>query len=505
LAAGAVILVYRLARRAGLGPDDALFAALTTALSTLFLPLAPTFMTDLPAFFLLLACFHAFVSAAEAADRSPRDARRAAAWAAVGTLCGIAGGTIRQAVWFAPLSCAAVLAWRSSRGSAVRLAAAACGAVGLVALVVGQRWFAAQPYAIPTSLPTVAEVIGDDWRPYAGAALTIVAECVQKLLPVVLFCAPWFVARLRDGRDGLRRTTSPPLAIAMLAAGAVIMVALVVAGTVDGGWEGMLHLLGGGWRPDGRLWHDVGVGLIRAGVLGIVALAGAAVAIALGQSRSRDAAGLAEGWASGTCPNPALAMPLAYLVPYAASLLLVSRTTAGIYPRYYLPFLPALAVGLLLATRSAGETRPGKSGRSVLGWLLVVFFGLRAVAIVHDDFAENRARLAAIAHLQGQGVPRLQIASRWMIDAWEQIEARGYVNDSRIRVPSDAYQPDVARPYPDPKFHDKFPAFEPDYVLAVAAAGRDLAGERGSSPCFPFTSWRRPPYRREIVIRRAEP
>ena len=56
LALGAVALVYLIARRASLSPSDSLFAALLTGLSTLFLPLAPTFMTDIPGFLFLLAC-----------------------------------------------------------------------------------------------------------------------------------------------------------------------------------------------------------------------------------------------------------------------------------------------------------------------------------------------------------------------------------------------------------------------------------------------------------------
>ena len=161
LALGAVVLVYLLGRRASLSPYDSLFAALLTALSTLFLPLAPTFMSDIPAFFFLLAGLYGFVRAADAIEQVPARgthvvAWQALAWLAIGTLCGVLGGTIRQPVWFAPIASAAVLCrWRSgglsrSDRRGFRLASLLCGVIGVAALIAGTRWFSQQPYAIPT-------------------------------------------------------------------------------------------------------------------------------------------------------------------------------------------------------------------------------------------------------------------------------------------------------------------------------------------------------------------
>jgi hypothetical protein len=200
---------------------------------------------------------------------------------------------------------------------------------------------------------------------------------------------------------------------------------------------------------------------------------------------------------------PAVVMPLASLVPYGASLLLVSQTTDGIYPRYYLPFLPALTCGLLYCTRSfPASPHAGDDRRSMLGWLLVGFFALRGIAILHDEFADTRTRLEAIALLQRQGVPRERITSKWVIDGWEQIERAGSINDPRIRAPIDAYRADVPYDYPDPKFRDHFPALRPDFMVVDE---REITpGDSGDFPRFPFTVWWRPPYRRTIVIRSQE-
>jgi len=495
LALGAVALVYLIARRARLSPHDSLFAALLTALSTLFLPLAPTFMTDIPGFFFLLVCLYGFTRAADAADAVPAQSThvvpwRASAWLAIGTLCGVLGGTIRQPVWFAPIACAAVLCLCRFGGLSradrlkFRLAALLCGVISMGALIAGTRWFSQQPYAIPTKLPALAAVAQFRVASIAREAVTVATECALKVLPAMLFCLPWVVAHLAAGlRTRWGRIMAVVTAVAMVA---------VLAGTVSRSFEAPLGLLAGSWKPTGHALHDVGVGLIRCGVLGMIVSLAVATTVAVARARSLPTA----AWRL----PPAVIMPLAYLVPYGASLLLVSQTTDGIYPRYYLPFLPALTCGLLYCTRSLpASPHAGADRRAILGWLLVGFFALRGIAILHDEFADTRTRLEAIALLQRQGVPRERITSKWVIDGWEQIERAGYVNDPRIQVPADAYRADVPYDYPDLTFREQFPALRPDFM--VVDEREITAGDSGVFPRFPFTAWWRPPYRRTIVIR----
>jgi 4-amino-4-deoxy-L-arabinose transferase-like glycosyltransferase len=501
LALGAVALVYLIARRASLSPSDGLFAALLTGLSTLFLPLAPTFMTDIPGFFFLLACLYGFTRAADAIEDSQARSThvvpwRALAWLAIGTLCGVLGGTIRQPVWFAPIACAAVLCLRRFGGlnrsdhRPFRLAALFCGVIGVVALIAGTQWFSQQPYAIPTKLPSLEAVAQFRAASIAREAMTVLSECALKVLPAVLYCLPWIVEHVSTGlRTRWGRITAGVTAVAM---------AGVLAGTLTQSLEGLLGLLAGSWRPTGHALHDAGVGLIRCGVLGVAVAVAAAAAVALVRARSLPTA-------TWRLP-PAVVLPLAYLVPYGGSLLLVSQTTDGIYPRYYLPFLPALTCVLLYYTRSLPTAHSGAAAhsaaadrRSVLGWLLVGFFALRGIAILHDEFADTRTRLEAIALLKHKGVPRERITSKWVVDGWEQIERAGYVNDPRIRVPAEAYRADVPYDYPDPKFRDQFPALRPDFMVVDE---REITpGDSGDFPRFPFTAWWRPPYLRTIVIR----
>jgi len=477
-AAGAIAAVYLLARRAGLAPQDGLFAALMTGLSTPYLPLAPTFMSDVPALFCLLGCWYGFARAAEPDDPGTPP-WRPCGWLVVGMLAGLVAGTIRQAFWLAPVTSAAVLCLRRGPVPAVRIAAAACVLAGAATILVGTAWFNRQPYAIPTRLPAVA---GLDAGAVAAAAAKVVAEAAQKVLPAVLFCLPWVLvhaAAAASGRWGR-----------WVLASAVAAMLCVFVGTLTGGGEPLLALLGGWWRPVGRPAHDALVGVIRCGVLGVVVAVGMAVTEAA--CRRRDSADRPRLPA-------AIVMPLVFLVPYGCSLLTVAETTGGIYPRYYLPFMPALAAWILHHARPVPGAAAFAARRSVLGWALVGFFALRGIAITHDEFADTRARLAAIAFLEGRGVPRDTITSKWSIDGWEQVERGGYVNDRRIRLPPGAYRAAVPHEYPDPDFRDRFPALRPDYV--VAESRERVPGDVGDLPRFPYTAWLRPPHRREIVIR----
>lgn len=484
LSLGAVVLVYLLARRASLSPNDSLFVSLLTSLSTLFLPLAPTFMSDIPAFFFLLACLYGFSRAADAGDQVPVHGSRVLAWLAIGTLCGVVGGTIRQPVWFAPVVASTVLMLRPSSGVRLRMAAAVCGVIGMTALVVGATWFARQPYAIPTRLPSFDATVAVRAATVARAFVKVSHEVGLKLLPAVLFCLPWIVEQVRIGwRARWGR---------WVAVGTGVVCVVVMAGTLSRSCERPLRLLGGSWAPTGHTLHDVGIGLIRCGVLGLLVALAVALIVAIGRARSRPGG-------SGRFP-PAVVLPLAYLLPYGCSLLLVSWTTAGIYPRYYLPFLPALGSLLLFATRgTAADRESGGDRRSAIGWLLVAFFALRGIAILHDEFTDTRTRLAAIAFLERQGVPRERITSKWVIDGWEQIERGGSINDPKIRVPANAYVANGPNDYPDPLFRDRFPALRPNFM--VVDDREETPGDSASFPRFPFTVWWRPPYRREIVIR----
>ncbi len=132
-------LVHALARRAGLRPAFAAFAGLTLGLSPLFLPLAASYMTDVPALCFTLAALYAAVRAAD--DDS-------VAWLAACVVIGVVGGTGRQVVWAVPLAVVPYVGWARRADRRMAVAAALGWAATAAAVAWTMAWFARQPYAL---------------------------------------------------------------------------------------------------------------------------------------------------------------------------------------------------------------------------------------------------------------------------------------------------------------------------------------------------------------------
>ncbi len=206
LAAGCAVLLYALHRRADLPPGLAMFGALTIALSPAFVLNAVTFMTDIPALFLLLASAFGYVRVAGVLDGAAENGGAAGAWQIrfwtwllFALVAGVLGGTVRQTDWIMPVSAPILLLVRRRafrRLPPARLPLALSGVLAFGAAVWFSAWFKAQPYAISE------EVFGGFSRillPHAPMyvcrlALRILLTWVVCLLPVLfilpaLYCA----------------------------------------------------------------------------------------------------------------------------------------------------------------------------------------------------------------------------------------------------------------------------------------------------------------------------
>jgi hypothetical protein len=193
----------------------------------------------------------------------------------------------------------------------------------------------------------------------------------------------------------------------------------------------------------------------------------------------------------------AIVVPLVYLLPYSAAVMQASRMIGEIYPRYYLPYVPFLACAVLWGVRATATSAADRRS-AFWGWVFIAIMAVPEVMRLHDVFADCRARLAALAHLEGQGVARDRIMAGWQIDGWEQIERVGHLNESRIRVPPDAYKPFQPDGYPEQlMLRDRMSALTPEYI--VTDDPTPFPGDGTKFPTFPYTSWW-PPSHREIVI-----
>jgi hypothetical protein len=192
-----------------------MFVALLLALSPLFLPLATSFMTDVPGLFFVLASLCALLHAGRS-GRWP--------WLFVGAAAGIIGGMNRQVVWIAPLVLLPYLAL-ARRELAFALFAAAAWLVVVGDAVWSTLWFSRQPLAIsdafypqsvdamhhplrtlvllapfgltlmlmvlPAALPKVVAAARELWRGRAQRA-GLAAAAVCALLAIFLFFHPQF-------------------------------------------------------------------------------------------------------------------------------------------------------------------------------------------------------------------------------------------------------------------------------------------------------------------------
>ena len=528
---GAVALTYVLARRCRLPPGDALFAAASLAFTGTFFSLAPTFMTDVPALFFLLASFQAFVLAVESADRTSSRPTRTILWLLAGMLLSILGGTIRQTVWFALPSGAACLALGRRTAWQARLAAAACGLVGLATIVIGSSWFNAQPYAIPMQLTrqathvpasnlaaveasaaAAADARDDEPQPSsrpahgpAGVSLvsrlsghvlriaTLLLDFGLAMIPVVCLCFPAWISR----QTGSPLRAAVIVAVAIAASAATLHVARVATGMPalltfpPTSWGGL-----GTWPAHYPFPVDSCLPPLRC--TAVLLLAGSAI---IDICRRGPLTRLLAR------PPAAILVPLAYMPPYLAAVAIAARTTGGIFSRYLLPILPLAMCATLAWTAMRADAARGQkhillARRSPWAWAVLASLAAINIASVHDAFAANRARQAAISFLEDQGVPRHRIAAGIAIDGWEQIALAGFINDGRIRIPADAWKPLEPDGYPNYVHREQTPRIVPEHIVTTDA--EFLIGDATPFPRFPFTCWL-PSHHRAVFIHHQPP
>jgi hypothetical protein len=479
LALGTVAVVYLLAWRAKLAPGDSMFVALVTVLNPNFISLAPTFMSDVPALFFLMASLYGFVRAVETASQGEEHPSRSYQWMLVGMFFGVLGGTIRQAVWFAPLGGSIVLFLWPGVGLRGRLAGLLCGAVGVACILVGVRWFNSQPYAIPIRTTSLATYLSPTHvLSTVRTVAAIVVGAASSIMPVIALQFPALRRWRLNHASWMGRSCAVDVAI----------VATLLLVFFDATVRGILAKVGQSLGAVAPMQSCILI--YRGGRIVILAVLAFGAMLLVFRGRAIVVSAVRRF-------PPALVLPLAYLMLYSAALLQASNTTGAIFGRYFLHYVPILAYVLLWSDGVASKFAIG-GRRSVWGWVFLVVAAVCGINQLHDRFAGCRARLTAIDFLASKGIPRERIMAGWEIDGWEQIERVGHMNDSRIRVPPDAFQPFQPDGYPEDLFiRKKLSALTPEYIVTDKPSPHP--GDGTKFPTFPYTSWW-PPFHREVVI-----
>lgn len=452
-AMGTALLMQRIFVRCGIRAFHATVGTLAFVLSPLFLPLAFSFMTDVPCLFCTLLCVYGCLRGLQSATQ-----RSAIAWIVFAAVSSDIGGTGRQIAWLGVLVMVPCALWllRPRRRPALLIGAGVyLGSAGFI--VAALHWFSRHPFSIQESLLPGRLHIWNVTQ-LGGNLLRLALETALLLLPLlcVLFLtlrkyvrAAWLIVGVACmvyliGLYWVRHGPSAHTLDAWLAPW------LINTFTEHGVLDGTPIL---GERP--VLLSD-GVRLL----LSVLTLAGSgALAVcALLRPRQRVPAD-----ASQQPPVPDLAVLLG---PFALAslLMLCPRAASGVlFDRYVLTLLFLAMLALL---RFMQELSPQLLGAAVFPVLLVAAF---SVAATHDAFAMFRARLQAVQQLGQDGVPDNAIDGGFEFNAWAQIQRSGFVDDPHLMPPAQAAR--VANyysvPHPcQPLNAFLFPDLVPQYALS---------------------------------------
>jgi hypothetical protein len=467
LSAGAIAMCYALARRVGLTAALSVFITLTLGLSPWFLPLASTFMTDVPGLFFMLLAMYVLLRGFETPARNP-----AIAWIILGAAVALVGGSSRQLVWIVPLVVLPYVAWLRRMDRVFVFFAIASVALVFAGAMGVQHWFAQQPYSLPD--PPVMS--------YLRSALHHPAHLVRGIIFLVLTTA---LILLPIWPELLRHLTSRRLILAL------IFLAVIGLGL------GFFHH-----------WIEPWMGNIvtSSGTLGSIAVAGGrptVVPISVRMALSFIVLAvvslllaLAVEWVIGQSGRiftvagnfflkPAdqrAGVPAILLTVIALLGLEMTRVVFDVaYDRHLLPFIPFLAIPLLMCFQKNGLTKMPAGA-----WMILLLFALFGIAATQEVNSLARARVTAVNRVLGAGYGPQEISAGFEHDFWTQGVIAGHVNDIRVLNPPNAYD----------KRHGLTPAMRVKFRLESGKTDVTKLTDFGTVDYFSLL----PPFHRRIYI-----
>lgn len=479
LALATIFLFHGILVRFGITRRNALLGTLTLGLSPLLMPLAASYMTDVPGLFVLLLC----LCCCQRAVAAPSSAQTIA-WLCLAAGSNVASGTARQIAWLGALAMVPSAGWILRKRRGVLLATVLLWAGSVGGILACMRWFAHQPYSIPETIFSARRL------EHGNGILSVTSQFSGALLCLLLLLFPLLAASLvlRPRVKGVK-----PLLVAGIV---VLWVARV-------GWAlpWIPHIL----MAEFSAAKDARIDLVpaqsfelpapgRIGVSLLVMAAAALLAMRLREvGRSRR-----ESLDIPKPGNDDWNKMLWLLGPFTAAyvVLLVPRAWFEcLLDRYLLDLMPVAIVLFIGAwQRWIAPRLPG-----ICVVTLAVYAAL-AVAGAHDSFAWQRARLAAVNELRASGIAQTAILGGFEYDGWTQIQDGGHINDPRIQIPAGAWD---SRPLQsgfakncDLDFIDFTPAIKPKFAVAAKPGPCLLPAPY---PPVRYRAWL-PPFHRTIEV-----
>jgi len=475
-ALGAIGLCYLLVRRAGLEPSSGLFVTLVLGLSPLFVPLATSYMTDVPGLFFYIASLYCLIRAVDSSAQA-----KPYGWLALGILVGFVGGTGRQSVWLVPLVLLPYVAWVRRKNLRFASIAMGCWVLTLGGVAAVMSWFIRQPYIVPQ--PSLFGELGRAVRHprlelnvFARLSLMLLFICLPAALPLAVrgFKSAWRGTRALKFFVGALCST---VLIAVLIHPSLASIPWV-SNTLN--WEGIIGSEPLSGRP---------IVLTRP-VRAICALAVYFTCCVLAGELT-NFRGLARrlGYPPRDPGDSSFALRAMSLVSIAYVALMIMRAVdLDIFDRYLLPLIPwASAIPLLACEK--GETSQKDLRRTMpYAWALLAVLGAYAILGTQDLWSLGRARVAAVTRLETAGVPRTAIDAAFEFNAWTELLASGKINSRWVTNPPGAYRPGLSQT----------PSVVPIYKLEYEVTPETVPTEFGSVPYFSAL----PPFPKQVRIDR---
>ena len=408
----------------GLTEKNASFGALSLGLSPIFIPVASSYMTDIPSLFAVVVCLF-FCQKAVTATTD----RNTCIWLTVAALTNLVLGTVRQTGWLGVLVIVPCVGlWLRDRRGVVAVAfalTAVCG-LGVVAVL---HWFLSHPYSVPEKLLVA---------PITKALLVHLSGRLAWAFFYLMVCVlPILAMFLRPLLHICSRTFW--LAYVGVAALVLLVYAIGHRSGLDNP-DALVKIAG-----KHHTINDVGVIMEKLNVhlsLSAVIVALLFAGLVLLFVRRVALRGTSDNQVSS--PPPAWRGILWLLGPYSLiymALLIPRGSVASIWDRYVVALAPLPIVCLLALYQQRTNDRIPAFAVVVLTAL--AFFG---VGKADRIYSENHARLIAANLLRGQGIPRTSIAGGFEYDQETEMDVSGhvvsyYAGDPDAHLPANAQGP----------------------------------------------------------------
>jgi hypothetical protein len=419
-------LMQRVFVRTGASEGTATIATLSLVLSPLFLPLSFSFMTDIPADFVLVICIYCCLRAYQ----STSDVG-AIAWLVCAALSNVASGTVRQIAWLGALVMVPSSAWCMRRRSHILPNGVVLWMLSVLSIAGCTHWFQAQPYA------AIEKTFYEYHRNSVFSAANIAIVSITCLLPVMFA----FVATSPAGK----RSGTTLAAIVGAIVGALLFWWAIASPQdyfksiplgVRGNYVSVKGENVGAILSEGPDVVSTTVRLILTIAI-LSTLASFAVCLIHLVAKRDSPSTWNPSAASGqhTYSNLSNASLMILFVPFVTVYVFLILTRRTVFDRYFLPLQFIFTIGIVRVYRQAISEKLPK-----ICFFAVLLFAAYGVASMHDLFAFDRARLSAIDAITATGIPRTTIEGGFEYDGWTQLEQIGYVNEPRMALPPGAYK-----------------------------------------------------------------